>query len=185
MQIWDLYPVRSFFALVVPFMLIAYLGFLVMLHPPKTVVRASLLGGLLMAVANMLVDLLAYYAHWWHYTSNDLILHLPLPFYITPLLYYGSVIYMLIWRYWRGRGHWFALLLLIATPLFGIGRDIYGWLSQKSYTQWENGPVALTVTIVMWLAMFYGGYWLFSRLSPARSATTPTDETTENRNMTA
>jgi hypothetical protein len=133
----------------------------------------------------MLVDLLAFYAHWWHYTSNDLILHLPLPFYATPLLYFGSVAYLFIWRYWRAeRGHWFAWLLLIGTPLVGIARDIYGWLAQKSYTQWENVPLALSATIVMWLAMFYAGYWLFQRLAPARSSL-PASVETEQQNVTA
>ncbi|MBO0794936.1 MAG: hypothetical protein J2P36_28850, partial [Ktedonobacteraceae bacterium] len=181
----EIYPVRGFFALILPFMVVIYLGFLIGLRPPRPVVWASLAGGLLMAVINMLVDLLAYYAHWWHYTLNDLILHLPLPFYATMLLYYGSLVYLLIWRFWRGRGRWFALLLLIGTPLFGIARDLYGWLTQKAYTQWENVPAALAATIVMWLVMFYGGYWLFRRFAPARAEGQAAEEVTDKGNVPA
>src|SRR2546430_5215835 len=104
--------IEAFATLVIPFIIVVYLGVLLFIRPPRTVLLASLLGGLTMGVLNALFDLLAYYAHWWHYTLNGLILHLPLPFYITPILTYGSIVYLLIWRFWHGRGHWVALLLL-------------------------------------------------------------------------
>src|SRR5438067_10154114 len=103
---------------VVPFVIIVYFVFVLFLHPPKAVILASLAGGLVMAVINALADLLAYYASWWHYTASGLILQLPLPFYLTPMLIYGAIVYLLIWRFWNGRFRWFALLLLVAVPLF-------------------------------------------------------------------
>src|SRR6266581_2151597 len=133
---------------VVPFVIIVYFAFVLFLHPPKAVILASLVGGLVMAVINALADLLAYYASWWHYTASGLILQLPLPFYLTPLLIYGGLVYLLIWRLW-GRGQaqgpypsaspplvptrgmsrearwrWLALVLLIGVPLLGFARDL-------------------------------------------------------------
>jgi hypothetical protein len=95
-------------------------------------------------------------------------LHLPLPFYITDVLIYGSVAYLLIWRFWRGRGHWFAMLLLIGIPIFSIVRDIFGALTRTSYTMWDNTLLAALATILMWVVMFYGGYWIFTHVAPAR-----------------
>ena len=160
--------VRAFLALDVPFIIVVYLAVLLFIHPPWRVLLSSLAGGLFMGVINALADLIAYYVHWWHYTLSELILHLPLPFYITDVLIYGSVAYLLIWRFWRGRGHWFALLLLIGIAIFGIVRDISGALTRTSYTMWDNALPAALVTVLMWIIMFYGGYWIFTRMAPAR-----------------
>src|SRR5947209_14826633 len=154
----------AFFA--IPYIIVFYLAVLLFMRPPRAVVFASLLGGLLVGLINALVDLIAYYAHWWHYTLNGLILHLPLPFYITPILVYGSIAYLLIWRFWHGRGHWFALLLLVGIPLFRVATDIIGSIvTQSSYTNFDSilaGPIDL----VMWLVMFYGGFFVFTRIAP-------------------
>jgi hypothetical protein len=158
--------IRAFFVLVVPFIIVFYLAFLLFIQPPRAVVLASLAGGLAMGLINIVVDLIAYYAHWWHYTLNDLLLHLPIPFYITPFLIYGALVYLLIWRFWRGRGHWFALLLLFGIPVFGILRDIYGAVIRSSYV-WDS-VFATPIDIVMWLVMFYGGFLVFRRLAPER-----------------
>src|SRR5450432_4723871 len=114
--------IREFLALVVPFILVIYVGFLLFLHPIRPVLLASLLSGLVMGLINALVDLVAYYTGWWYYNLNGLTLHLPLPFYITPVLVYGSITYLLIWRFSTGRGRWFALLLLFSVPVFCIVR---------------------------------------------------------------
>jgi hypothetical protein len=180
--------ISAFVALVVPFIIIAYLAVLLFLQAPRTVVLASLLGGLVMGLLNLLFDLIAYYAHWWHYTLdgriplqvclddfctrhtlgtvNAVILHLPLPFYITPILIYGSVVYLLIWRFSGShRSHWFALLLLVGVPIFGILRDIYGSvLTHTSYVTWES-IVAWPFDVLMWVVMFYSGFFVFRRLS--------------------
>jgi hypothetical protein len=160
--------IKAFFILVVPFIIVFYLGALLFLQPPRRVLLASLLGGLIMALLNILFDLAAYYAHWWHYNLNGLILHLPLPFYITPLLIYGSLGYLLIWRFWRGRWHWLALLLLIGIPIFGIARDLIGWLADSSYSV-PDTFLAGPMDALSWLVMFYVGYWLFRRLAPPRT----------------
>lgn len=164
--------ILSFLTFAIPFIIMVYGGFLLFLHPPKEVLGASLLGGLVVGVVNLLVDVLAYYAHWWHYNLSNLVLHVPLPLYITPVLVYGSIVYLLIWRFWHGRGRWFSILLLIGVPVFCCVRDIYGALTQTSYTVWENIPLAIIVTIVMWFAGFYGGYFLFRRFAPERVSDT-------------
>src|SRR5437588_5190755 len=110
--------IEAFAALVIPFIIVVYLGVLLFIRPPRTVLLASLLGGLTMGVLNALFDLLAYYAHFWHYTLNGLILHLPLPFYITPILTYGSIVYLLICRFWYWRWNWVALVFLFFVPIF-------------------------------------------------------------------
>jgi hypothetical protein len=161
--------VGSFLAFAVPFIILVYLGFLLFIHPSKAVLGVSLLSGLVVGIINVIFDLLAYYAHWWHYYSlSNLVLHLPLPFYITPVLIYGSLAYLLIWRFWQGRGHWFAMLLLIGVPIFCVARDAFGALSRTSYISWDNVPLAALFTIIMWLLAFYIGYFLFRRYAPAR-----------------
>ncbi len=153
---------------VVPFIILVYLMFLLFLRPPRAVVQATLLGGLIMAVINALVDLLAYYAHWWHYAIDGLVFHLPLPFYITPVLVYGGIVYLLIWRFWHGRWHWLALLLLIGFPIFGILRDIFGSaVAHSTYLTWDS-ILAGPLDFLLWLLMFYAGFLLFSRLAPDR-----------------
>lgn len=153
---------RAFIALTIPFIIVVYLAVLLFIQAPRRVLLASLLGGLLLGVINMLVDILAYNAHWWHYTLNGLILHVPLPFYISSVLIYGSVVYLLIWRFWNGRGRWFSYLLLFGLPVIGVLRDANG------YSTWDS-PLALPLVIVMWLVMFYGGFFVFWRLAPQRN----------------
>ena len=185
---------------VVPFVIIVYFAFVLFLHPPKAVILASLAGGLVMAVINALADLLAYYASWWHYTASGLILQLPLPFYLTPMLIYGGVAYMLIWRFGgagqaqgphlstqpplvptqvgrgEGRGRWLALAFLVGVPLIGFGRDLLdAEVTHSSYLVWDS-TLAGPIDFVLWLAMFYAGYAVFRlmlRNHPARQSAYP------------
>ncbi len=152
---------------VVPFIVIVYLAFLLFMHPPREVILASLLGGLTMGVINALVDLIAYYASWWHYTASGLVLQLPLPLYITPVLIFGGLAYLLIWRFWHSRWHWFAMLLLIGVPIFGFARDLLAAVTHSSYVTWDS-VLAGPLDLIMWLAMFYTGYFVFRRLAPER-----------------
>jgi hypothetical protein len=166
--------IEAFATLVIPFIVIIYLAVvLVFLRPSRTSLIASLLGGLTMAVINMLFELLAYYAHWWHYTLNGLVLHLPIPFYITPFLIYGSLGYLLIQRFWQGRSHWFALLLLFGIPLLRAIADIVGTYTQSSYTTFDS-ILAAPMDVVMWLLAFYGGYLVFKRLTASEQFTAAT-----------
>lgn len=154
---------------VVPFIIIVYLAFLLFMHPPRDVILASLLGGLTMGIINALVDLIAYYASWWHYIASGLILQLPLPFYITPILIFGGLAYLLIWRFWHSRWHWFAMLLLIGVPIFGFARDLLEAVTHSSYVVWDSifaGPL----DFVMWLGMFYAGYFVFRQVVPERKS---------------
>ncbi len=149
---------------VVPFIVLVYLTFLLFLHPPKEVMLASLLGGLVMGIIQLLVDLIAYYASWWHYTASGLILQLPLPFYITPILIYGGLTYLLIWRFWYSRWHWLALALLIGVPIFGFARDLWdATVTHASFLVW-NSALAGSLDLLLWLVMFYAGYFVFRRL---------------------
>ena len=146
---------------VVPFVIIVYFAFVLFLHPPKAVVLASLAGGLVMAVINALVDLLAYYASWWHYTASGLTLQLPLPFYLTPLLIYGGVAYLLIWRFSQGRWRWLPLVFLISVPLIGFARDLLdAAVTHASFLVWDS-VLAGPIDFVLWLLMFYAGYVMF------------------------
>jgi hypothetical protein len=155
---------------IVPFILLVYLAFLLFLRPPRGVILASLLGGLTMAVINALVDLIAYYASWWHYILSGLILQLP--FYITPILIYGGLTYLLIWRFWGTRWHWLALLLLIGVPLTGFARDLLqAVVTHSSFLVWDS-PLAGPLDLLLWLVMFYAGYFVFKRLAPPRKSDT-------------
>ena len=162
--------IRAFLTLDLAFIVVVYFAFLLFIHPPRNVVFSSLLGGLVMGVINILVDIVAHFTNVWHYTISGLTFYVPLPFYITPVLFYGSVIYLLIWRFWRGRSHWFALVLLFGIPIFGILRDLWGGLLVISpYNPKWSSPLSLLLDIAMWLVMFYTGFSIFRRLAPARS----------------
>ena len=173
---------------VVPFVIIVYFAFVLFLRPPKAVILASLVGGLVMAVINALADLLAYNASWWHYTASGLILQLPLPFYLTPMLIYGGVAYMLIWRFGGtgqargplpstqpplvptqetgGRWRWLALAFLVGVPLIGFGRDLLNAeVTHASYLVWDSA-LAGPIDFVLWLGMFYAGYAVFRLMLP-------------------
>ena len=153
---------------VVPFIVLVYLAFLLFLRPPGKVIMASLLGGLTMAIVNAFFDLIAYYASWWHYILTGLIFQLPLPFYITPFLIYGALSYLLIWRFWGTRWHWLALLLLIGVPLTGFARDLLqAVVTHSSFLVWDS-PLAGPLDLLLWLVMFYAGYFVFRRLAPER-----------------
>lgn len=153
---------------VVPFVIFAYLAFLLFIRPPGEVILASLLGGLTMGIINLLADILAYYASWWHYAASGLLFQLPLPLYITPILIYGGVVYLLIWRFWRGRWHWLALALLFGVPVIGFARDLVeATVTHSSFLVWDSA-LAWLLDLVLWLAMFYTGYFVFRRLAPER-----------------
>ena len=149
---------------VVPFVIIVYAIFLIFIHPTRAILLSALAGGLTMALLNALIDLLAYYASWWHYAASGLIAHLPLPFYFTPMLIYGAVVYMLIWRFsqrsQQGSRNWLVWIFLIGVPLIGFGRDLLSIVTQSSFLTWDS-PLAGPIDFVLWLAMFYAGYVVF------------------------
>jgi len=152
---------------VVPFIVIVYLAFLLFMRPPGEIILASLVGGLTMGVINALFDLMANYASIWHYTASGLILQLPLPLYVTPILIFGGLVYLLIWRFWHTRWHWFAILLLVGVPILGFARDYFAATTHSSYVVWDS-VFAWPLDLIMWLAMFYAGYVVFRKLAPAR-----------------
>src|SRR6266487_4588502 len=140
--------IQEFVALVIPFIVVFYLAALLLVRPTRAVLLASLLGGLIMGLLNMLFDIAAYYAGWWYYTLKGLVLHVPVPFYITPVLIYGSIVYLLIWRFRIGRGRWFALLLLFCLLFFCFLRYILGVVYHSSYTM-SKSPLAGPLTVVI------------------------------------
>jgi uncharacterized membrane protein len=146
-----------------PFVIIVYAIFILFIRPPKAVLLGALAGGLVMALINALVDLLAYYASWWRYAASGLIAHLPLPFYLTPMLIYGAVVYMLIWRFSQGAQQgrrWLVWILLIGVPLIGFGRDLLSIVTQSSFLVWNNAAAGV-IDFVLWVAMFFAGYAVF------------------------
>lgn len=174
----------EFLFYVAPLVILVYGGFLLFIRPPKKVFLQSLLAGLVVGIINLLVDIVAYAAHWWQYTyrqpslgkstalqttlANTLTgimntLHAPLPLYITPILIYGSLIFLLIWRFNWGKLRWLSRLLLIGTPIFCIVRNILDVVLHNSLQTWENVPMAVIGTIVLWLVAFFAGYALFWR----------------------
>jgi len=172
--------IRSFLTLDVAFIVVVYFAFLLFIHPPRSVTLPSLLGGLVMGLINILVDIVAHFTNVWHYTISGLTFYVPLPFYITPILFYGSIVYLLIWRFWSGRGHWFALVLLLGIPVFGIMRDLWGGLLVISpYNPLWSSPLSLLLDIAMWVVMFYTGFLMFRRLAPTRNEVLAQEEYNE------
>jgi hypothetical protein len=161
--------VGAFLTLVAPVLIVFYMAFLLFIRPPKPVFLASLLGGLITGLVNLLVDIAAYYAHWWHYTLSELVLHVPLPFYVSSVLIFGSLTYLLIWRFWYGNARWFSYLLLAGMPLFCIIRDsmvrhIIGD-GNGAFAAVDNATLAPLMVAGMWLVAFFAGFWLFWRLA--------------------
>ena len=172
--------IRSFLTLDVAFIVVVYFAFLLLIHPPRSVTFPSLLGGLVMGLINILVDIVAHFTNVWQYTISGLTFYVPLPFYITPVLFYGSIIYLLIWRFWSGRNSWFARVLLFGIPVFGILRDLWGGLLVISpYNPHWSSPFSLLLDIAMWFVMFYTGFFIFRRLAPTRDAVLAQEEHNE------
>src|SRR5258708_1104294 len=64
---------------VVPTVLLFYGVFVLFMHPPFKVIGATLLGGLVMAILNMVADKIAITLGIWHYSASGLVAQLPLP----------------------------------------------------------------------------------------------------------
>ena len=158
---------------VVPVIVIFYGVFVLFMHPPFKVIGATLAGGLVMALLNVAVDLLAIHTSQWYYSASGLVGQLPLPLYTTPLFITGGLAYLLIWRFWRSAYHWLALLFLVGVPVLGFLRDFWqaGLDTSNSFLIWK-GQLAWALDIVLWLVMFFVGYLVFRAIAPARTAET-------------
>lgn len=159
---------RAYAVLVVPVIVIVYGIFVLFMHPPVKVIRATLAGGLVMALLNIAGDLIAIHTSQWYYNASGLVGQLPLPLYTTSLFITGGLAYLLIWRFWRSAYHWFALLLLVGVPALGYLRDFWQAGLPVSMLVW-NGPLAWAGDLVLWLVMFFSGFLVFRALAPARS----------------
>lgn len=162
---------RDYALFVIPVIVIFYGVFVFFMHPPVKVIRASLLGGLLMALLNIAGDLIAIHTSQWYYNASGLVEQLPLPLYTTSLFITGGLAYLLIWRFWRSSYHWFALLLLVGVPALGYLRDFWQAGLQASMLVW-SGSLAWASDLVLWLVMFFAGFLLFRALAPARAPET-------------
>lgn len=153
---------------VVPAEIIIYGVFILFMHPPLKVIGATLLGGLVMAILNLLGDVAAIHASLWYYNASGLVAQLPLPLYTTQIFILGGLAYLLIWRCWRGPNHWFSLALLYGMPVLGFLKDLWqGKLdTSNSFLVWKS-PLAWIADIVLWIVMFFAGYLIFHVLAPA------------------
>ncbi|MEO7020831.1 MAG: hypothetical protein ABI234_11825 [Ktedonobacteraceae bacterium] len=157
---------------VVPAVVLFYGMFILFMHPPVKVIGATLAGGLVMALLNILGDITAIHTSLWYYNASGLVAQLPLPLYTTSFLILGGLAYLLIWRFWRGSSHWAALLLLGGVPLLGFLRDIWqAGITQAGFLTWRS-PLAAPVDFVFWLVMFFAGYLVFRAIAPARQVET-------------
>lgn len=171
---------RDYALFVVPVAIIFYGVFILFMHPPVKVIRATLAGGLVMALLNIAGDLIAIHTSQWYYNASGLVGQLPLPLYTTSLFITGGLAYLLIWRFWRSAYHWFALLILVGVPVLGYMRDFWQAGLPASMLVWQ-GSLAWAGALVLWLLMFFGGFLVFRALAPARSTeTTPAGSLTQN-----
>lgn len=164
----------------VPAILIVYGGFVLFMHPPIKVIAATLVGGLVVALLNILGDLAAIHISLWYYNASGLVGQLPLPLYTTSLFIMGGLAYLLIWRFWRGSIHWFALILLPGVPLLGFLRDFWqATITHAGFLTWRAAtPTAAGADLGLWCVMFFAGYLVFTRIAPARVTGTPLEEQT-------
>lgn len=163
---------RDYALFVVPIIVLFYGAFVLFMHPPVKVIRATLAGGLVMALLNIAGDLIAIHTSQWYYNASGLVGQLPLPLYTTSLFITGGLAYLLIWRLWRGAYHWFALLLLAGVPLLGFLRDFWQAGLPSSMLVWTS-QLAWAGNLVLWLVMFFAGYLVFRALAPARQEEEP------------
>lgn len=161
---------RDYALFVIPVVLIFYGSFILFMHPPVSVIRASLLGGTVMALLNIAGDILAVHTAQWSYHASGLIGQLPLPLYTTSLFITGGLAYICIWRFWRSAYHWLALLLLAGVPVLGYLRDLWQASLATSMLNW-SGPLAWAADLLLWPTMFFSGYLVFHALAPARQET--------------
>jgi hypothetical protein len=161
---------------VVPVVILFYGMFVLFMRPPLKVVGATLVGGLVMALLNLVGDLAAIHASLWHYSASGLIAQLPLPFYITPLFITGALVYLLIWRFWHGAYHWLALIFLVGVPVFVFLSNFWQGLlaTSSSFLVWQ-GSLAWIADLVLVLVMFFAGYLVFHALAPAREVESRTN----------
>ncbi len=154
---------------VVPVVILFYGMFVLFMRPPLKVIGATLAGGLVMALLNMVGDLAAIHTSLWYYSASGLVAQLPLPFYITPLCITGALAYLLVWRFWRGPYHWLALLFLAGVPIFGFLANLWqgALATSNSFLIWHS-QFAWAADLVLWLVMFFGGYLVFHAIAPAR-----------------
>lgn len=158
---------RDYALFVVPAVLILYGSFVLFMHPPMRVIRASLIGGSVMALLNIAGDVIAIHTSQWSYHASGLIGQLPLPLYTTSLFVTGGLAYLLIWRCWQSAYHWLALLLLVGVPGLGYMRDLWQAGLAASILVW-SGPLAWAADLLLWPVMFFSGYLVFRALAPAR-----------------
>lgn len=174
----------DFTILVLSFIIVFLLGMILFIRPSRAVLVASLLGALVMAVVNILCDLIANQTHLWHYTFTapkptqqfplgiqpqdfyNLITHFPVTFYISTPLVFATIVYLLIWRFEKGSKAWFSKVLLFGVPLFCILRDIYGAITHTAYLTLDNTGGGIALIVGLWLVAFFGGYALFKKLAP-------------------
>lgn len=157
---------RTYLVYVVPAVVIFYGVFVLFMRPPVKVIGATLVGGLVMALLNILGDSVAIHASLWYYNASGLIAQLPLPLYTTSWLILGGLAYLLIWRYWHSSKRWVTLLLLSGVPLFGFLRDCWqAGVTHDGFLTWRS-PLAAPVDLIFWLIMFFAGYLVFRSLAP-------------------
>lgn len=155
---------------VVPAVVIFYGVFVLFLRPPVKVISASLMGGLVMALLNVLGDSAAIHASLWYYNASGLIAQLPLPLYTTSWLILGGLAYLLIWRYWHSSKRWITLLVVSSVPIFGFLRDLWqAGLARDGFLTWLS-PLAAPIDVVFWFVMFFAGYLVFRAMAPAWQA---------------
>lgn len=158
---------------VVPIAIVVYGIVVLFMRPPVKVIWATLAGGLVMALLNMVGDLIAIHASLWYYNATGLIDQLPLPIYTIQIFILGGLVYLLIWRFWSGRYHWLSQLLLFGLPVLGVLKDF--WQSQlnpaDSLLIWKSS-FAWIADLVLWIIMFFAGYLVFALTAPSRQETT-------------
>lgn len=158
---------RTYLVYVVPAVIVFYGAFVLFMRPPIKVISATLTGGLVMALLNMLGDSVAIHTSLWYYNASGLIAQLPLPLYTTSWLIFGGLAYLLTWRYWHSTKRWATVLILSCVPLFGFLRDCWQTnVTRDGFLTWRS-PLAAPVDLIFWLLMFFAGYLVFRALAPA------------------
>jgi hypothetical protein len=149
------------FKVVLPFIAAAILLLVRQLvKPPPEVWEREFAIGWVAGIINLAADAVAGPAGFWHYTMPGLVLGLPLDFYITVSLIYGSAVLLAYW-WLRGKNPRYALILAAVLPLYGLARDTLGTaIVGNLFLTWDS-PYWWAADIAAWAAGLWTTLFVF------------------------
>ena len=135
----------------------------VFLRPTLRRLTGALMSGVVVAVLNLLVDIVARHLGWWWYPSVSTSYGPPL-FYVAAGLWYGAGVALIGWRLTRRFGRWGLVGLLAFMASYGPVRDYLGAVATDAIV-FGPGLVPVLADAASWvtlIAVGQAGMWLIA-----------------------